>query len=185
MFSGPGISAFFQPLRAAGSEAAPAHAIAATRKAGDEPKHHESFADENPAFEEADVEDTSGVDVVEDGGEFAEDHTTLSIEALRRLLAHTPAAEARTETAEEVVGDPDTRDALAAYQRAGEAKPTPAALPGMDVFVPPAKDRATAQDILMILAKLESAGVQEIAVRDGASVYDTISALCWSLSASR
>lgn len=182
MFSGPGISAFFQPLRAAGPEAAPTQAITPLRKSGDEQKHPESFTGENTDRAENIPQKT------DDGGEdaFAEDHTTLSIEALRRLLAHTP--ETGTGTASsggagaDTAGDAQTREALAAYHRAEDVRPAMAVLPGMDSFVPPAKDRATAQDILMILAKLENAGVREIAVRDGASVYDTISAMCWSLS---
>lgn len=177
MFSGPGISAFFQPLRAAGPEASPAQAIAATRKTGDEQKRHSFLADEQSEAEVAaqDVQAGSAADV------FTEDHTVLSVEALRRLLAHTPATETQ-EANTAVSGDADTRDALAAYHRAEDTKPAATTMPGMDSFVPPAQERATAQDILMILAKLESAGIHEIAVRDGASVYDTISALCWSLS---
>lgn len=177
MFSGPGISAFFQPLRAAGSEASPTQAIAATRKAGDEQKRHSFLADENAETETA----AGNIPPEQAGDTFTEDHTTLSLEALRRLLAHTPATEP-PETEQTAQGDADTRGALAAYHRAEDTKPVATTMPGMDSFVPPAQDRATAQDILMILAKLESAGIHEIAVRDGASVYDTISALCWSLS---
>lgn len=179
MFSGPGISAFFQPLRAAGAEASPAQAVAAARKAGDEQKRHSFLADENVEAET----DAEPRQPEQSDDTFTEDHTTLSIEALRRLLAHTPVTETEAETGA-MLGDADTRDALAAYHRAEDAKPAVTAMPGMDSFVPPAQARATAQDILMILAKLESAGIREIAVRDGASVYDTISALCWSLSRS-
>ena len=175
MFSCPGISVFFQPLRAAGAETIPAQAIAALHKAGEEQKKQQRPDDEReaPELPEADSAQVPA----------PKDQTHLSIEALRRLLAHTPADHKEGEENTPDASLPaDKRDAFAAYHRAADAKPALKSMPEMEGFTPPPKERATAQDILLILAKLESAGIRDIKVRDGASVYDTICAMCWSLS---
>jgi len=178
MFSGPGISAFFQPLRVAGAEAAPSAAIQPARKAGDDPQRghappHKPDKPEHAAPPAADV-----------AADFAEDHTTLSIPALRALLTGETAGTSQPPHA----GDsgtgaetpPALRAAAAAYQHAAAAR-TPDAPAVPAGFMPPPRDQATAADILLMLAQAEAAGIREIAVRDGASIYDTLAALCWSL----
>lgn len=174
MFSGPGISVFFQPLRAAGAETIPAQAIAALHKTGDEQKKQQDRTEEKETQERADENH-----VVPDA---FKDQTHLSIEALRRLLAHAPADDKKAQVLDDTQPSAKTRDAFAAYHRAQDAKPAMKSIPEMAGFTPPPKEQATAQDILLILARLESAGIRDIKVRDGASVYDTICALCWSLS---
>ena len=182
MFSGPGISAFLQPIRAAGTQAAPAQAIAALPKVGDEPKNR----NDSPAEKETPSPDTAARADAEDmrtADAFAEDHTELSIDALRQLLtgksadtgtpAAPPAAEQET--------SPEMRQAAAAYQHAKDAQPAAGLAPNAAGFNPPPRDRATAADILLMLAEIEAAGIHRIAVRDGASIYDTLAALCWSL----
>lgn len=179
MFSGPGISAFFQPIRAAGTETVPAQAIAALRKVGDETGNGgESFQDKAESHPRpATTDDTSADDA------FTKDHTTLSIPALRALLggedvAHAAKAEDRDDTAPEI--PPAMRAATAAYQHAATVKP-PEVPQVPDGFTPPPRDRASAADILLMLARIEAAGMHQIAVRDGSSIYDTLVALCWSL----
>lgn len=184
MFSGPGISVFFQPIRAAGSEAMPPQAVAPLHKAGDEERGQQGFHEntENPAAPPA---------AEKDDGDFAftEDHTRLSIQALRGLLGGEQVVDASAAALERVtavsaVQESETpsalRDAAAAYRHAAAAKP-PAALPAAAGFTPPPRAQATANDILLMLAQIEAAGISSVAVRDGASIYDTLAALCWSL----
>ena len=72
------------------------------------------------------------------------------------------------------------RAATAAYQHAATVKP-PEVPQVPDGFTPPPRDRASVADILLMLARIEAAGMHQIAVRDGSSIYDTLAALCWSL----
>ncbi len=178
MFSGPGISVFFQPLRAAGTETVPPQAIVPPRKVGDEQRGQESFH-EAMASEPQPPRDVEGVS---DDVEFSEDHTTLSIQAVRGLLGGVPNAAIEDNPQETPEGDapPALRAATAAYLHAAAARPpdTPHATVG---FIPPPRDQASGKDILLMLAQIEAAGIKEIAVRDGASIYDTLTALCWSL----
>jgi len=190
MFSGPGISAFFQPIRAAGAEAVPAQAVRPLRKAGDDPRGGtENFQDKTESPPAPSV--TAGHAAAD---AFTEDHTALSIPALRALLAGgegtggAPASRREEGAAGEDAADaataaempPALRAAAAAYQHAAAVKP-PAAPPVPDGFTPPPRDQASAADILLMLAQIEAAGMHEIAVRDGSSIYDTLAALCWSL----
>lgn len=185
MFSGPGISAFLQPIRAAGTQAAPAQAIAALPKVGDEPKRHDDFSaytEEDPPPPEVPPADATAT-AAGQADDFAEDHTELSIDALRGLLAGKPVPDDAADVAG-VAADPEAspamRQAAAAYLHAKAIKPPPSAH-AAGGFVPPPRDQATAGDILLMLAEIEAAGVGSIAVRDGAAIYDTLAALCWSL----
>lgn len=175
MFSGPGISAFFQPIRAAGPEAVPAQAIAALQRTGDEQKNQAYL------FEEKDdapaPPDTAKA--AEDDN-FTQDHTELSIDALRALLAGKALPDPAAAPEPDADASPVMRQAAAAYQHAEAVKPF-APVEAKGGFVPPPRDQATASDILLMLAEVETAGIHRIAVRDGASIYDTLAALCWSL----
>lgn len=184
MFSGPGISAFFQPIRAAGTEAVPAQAIAALHKVGDEQKNSARFAkDQEEAAPDTPIEPPPPA-----ADAFTEDHTELSIAALRALLADTHTARAgddpgRTPADQGAAAEasPVMQHAAAAYEHAAAARPPAPARQHSAGFVPPPRDQATAADILLMLAEIETAGMTRIAVRDGASIYDTLAALCWSL----
>jgi hypothetical protein len=174
LFSGPGIGAFFQPIRAAGIGAAPTAAIQPLKKAGDEARQFDAEPEEDQA-EQAQQQAAPAVDTAAD--DFSADVTHLSLAALRRMLLGDAAAAPAVEAAPV---DDAHQTAINAYHRAEKAaRPLPPSAPHTETApegerVP---DPKSPEYILHMLDVLQRGGHQKISVPDGASIYDTLEKL--------
>ncbi len=174
MFSGPGLGAFFQPIRAAGIGAAPTAPIQPLKKSGDEARQFDAEPEEDQA-DEAQQQAPSTADTAAD--DFSADVTHLSLTALRRLLLGDAAAVPAVEV---VPVDDVHQTAINAYHRAEKAaRPTAPAVPHAEAAPEGAVvlDPKSPEHVLHMLDILQKQGHQKISVPDGASIYDTLEIL--------
>jgi|GEM_PF-1965866 len=190
MFSGPGIGAFFQPIRAAGIETAPTAAIQPLKKAGDEARQFDQDLADDAAEDAQQQGSDVGTPVETHAAEtrpddFGADVTHLSIAALRRMLLGDAAV--LPDADESAPVDDVHQAAIAAYHRAEKTAipAAPAAAQNVDATSQQAGavqaevpvDQKSPQYILHMLDVLQGRGYQKVSVPDGVSIYDALAAL--------